>query len=129
MKITLKQNEEIDFICYHFADKYIPSKEEREEYIKVSVLGVDKQSIKDDNKILQAKRTLDITLKMWRQDLTIGLLGADELQEDFKDFPYGLKLIDSVINSVTPNYRSEKLEKHKQFATILSITNFPKIIL
>lgn len=130
MRITNKQQQEIDFLCNLFKVNN-PTQEEIDEYIKATVLGIGQMSSGalnngKRNRLFDAKRKLDINIKMWREDLTTGMLGADELKEDF-NCEYGNKLVNSIINSVTPKYRMKVLKIDKPH-TILALTNFPQII-
>ena len=77
MKITRKQQEEIDFLCTVFNVE--PNDEEIQDYLNVSVRGkgVGYKNIGGtNNSLLLAKRRLDISIKMWREDLTVGILGG-----------------------------------------------------
>lgn len=95
MNISRKQKEEIDFLSK--IENISPTKDEIETYVNYTVKGISKDKT---NILFQAKRKLDIMIKMWREDLTTGLISVDELKEDFKS-EYFNKLIDSVIKGVT----------------------------
>lgn len=120
MQIPRKQQQEIDFLIEHFVRSEV-SKEDKEEFCNVTARGG--KGMFTDNPLLNAKRKLDITVKMWREDLCNGHLAVFELQEDFT-CPYGKRVINSVIKSVTPEYR----KKNMSDMTILSYTNFPETI-
>jgi hypothetical protein len=109
MKLTNKQKQEIKF----FEDWGINGKpfestpEEREEYINETVNGikVERKSVWDKmNKISQAKRMFEITYKMWKEDIDVGMLSPDELMEDFSDNSFGVKIVESL----APNYMKFK---------------------
>lgn len=112
MKITKSQQEEIDFFSGIANPPFEPTQQEKEDYIKETVHGI-KRGI---NRISEAKRFMDITIPMWREDLVNGLLSIDELynDEEFKKFPYAKKIIDSVLKSLNFN----KYQKDKGFAVI-----------
>ena len=76
--ISIRQKQEIDFLRKHFGAKN--KKSEEEEYIKQTVRGEESNI---NNSLFQAKRSLDITIKMWRQDMHDGILAYWELTEDF----------------------------------------------
>jgi len=125
MKITNKQQEEIEFLIKLFKLKDVYLKD-KENYILSTVLGKKKMSTGgldsgETNKLFDAKRRLDMNIKMWREDLTNGLLSVNELKEDF-DCEYGNRLVNSIIKSVTKDYRKDILSKG--IYTVLSITNF-----
>jgi hypothetical protein len=127
--ITKKQQEEINFLSSVYKVPN-PTDQEIKEYLDNTVLGIGKFSSGGmegsvSNRLFEAKRKLDIDIKSWREDLTKGLLGADELKEDF-NCEYGNKLVDSILNGVTREYRQKILSKGE--ATILAFTNFPKIM-
>jgi len=127
MLITNKQLKEIEFLEKYF-DIDSSTKEQREEYIYHTVRGIKgKNPIYDKNLLFQAKRKLDINIKMWRKDLTIGLISVEELKEDF-NCEYGHNLIDSIIKSVDKKYREKMFKKYSKIVTILSFTNFPEIM-
>lgn len=108
--ISRKQQEEIDFFCGTAKMPFIPTQEEIEEYINETVHG-KKTYFNESNlgnsisRIGNAKRNFDITISMWREDLVNGLLSIDELYEDeeFKEYPFAKRLIDSVLKSLDFN--------------------------
>lgn len=60
-----------------------PTEEEIAAYIDHTVRGGKVLAARDDaNRLMQAKRNLDMTIKMWIEDLSSGLLRLDELQRD-----------------------------------------------
>lgn len=108
MKLTNKQKLEIDFLEKWGLNQepFIATDEEKIGYINETVHGI-KQPKKmwnvQGNKLCEAKRMVDITIKMWIEDLKTGMLSLDELREDFIDSPHGLKLI----NSIAKHYMTE----------------------
>lgn len=110
MKISKKQQEEIDF----YARGFIPTELEKEEYINETVYGIKKQRNnvwERRNRISESKRSFEITIAMWREDLVNGLLSIDELYQDeeFGKYPYTKRLIDSILKSLNFNtYKSGK---------------------
>ncbi len=109
MKISRKQQNEIDFLYKEFPRhfEHEPSQEEKEEYVLATVHGKGKVSIggigqgRTQNPIFDAKRTLDITIKMWRESLYTdknpsGVFFIQELYDEFGGTEFGKKLIDSV---------------------------------
>lgn len=127
--ITKKQLEEIEFLEKNYKVSSTP--EERLDYIDWSVHGKTANvggggiSGGKSNSLMEAKRKLDIDIKSWREDLTRGLLSVEELKEDFNS-AYGNRLVDSIIDGVTREYRKKILAKGPY--TILVIENFPKLI-
>jgi len=101
MKISNKQKLEIEFLEQWGINNepFTATDEEKIGYINETVHGV-KQPPRTwnipGNKLCEAKRMVDITIKMWIEDLKTGMLSVDELKEDFADSPHGLKLIDSI---------------------------------
>lgn len=124
MKISKRQHEEIDFLVLHFCTGYNPVSSDIEEYINVTVLG--KGSLKEgkfsSNPLLSAKHRLDIMIKIWRRDITIGYLSVHELKADF-NHPYFDRIMDSILKSVTRDYRLKTLTDSKDM-TCLAFTNF-----
>lgn len=104
MKITKKQQSEIDFFSNHIGEKINPTEKEIEEYIEVTVFGKGRGVInspmgnekQQNNPLLLKKRGLDILIKQWRGDIDDGLLSCDELADDFGQHPYILKIIKTI---------------------------------
>lgn len=119
MKISKRQKEEIDFLVKVYRAN--PSQEEMEDYISVTVHGGKTKF--PQSSLLQAKWNLDIDIKQWREDLTLGLLGKNELKTDF-NCPYADRLVESIISGITKEYRRKILEKNDNKITVLAITNF-----
>lgn len=111
MKITKKIRQEVDFICTFFCTPkmYIPTESEIINYVETTVLGTKKDNgggMAGSTSILfQGKRNLDMTVKMWREDLLNGLLAFIELEEDYGSHPYGIKLLRSIRKSIDFNNR------------------------
>ena len=128
MKLTKKQQQEVDF----FSRNCSPTASDVKEYIYVTVHGagsgkVGAMSRDVENPLLVNKRILDIQIKEWRHDLTIGLLSVEELRQDQElQYPYIQKIIDQIIKSVTPEYRLALLSKQKE-ASPAAIGNFPAL--
>jgi hypothetical protein len=96
-KITKKQQDEIDFFSKKW-DSFIPTEEERGEYIKWTVNGEKKDWRMTCNRLFIAKRKLDIIIKFWKQDIyQWGLLRKKELLEDEElRCPYFSKIVNSI---------------------------------
>lgn len=105
MKITKKQFREIEFLCYI---KDIPlnsvTQEEKEHYILNTVHG--KREL--ENRIIEAKRWLDITISQWREDLSKGLLLIYELDEEYSQFEHWKGLRKGILKSITNKYKMPK---------------------
>lgn len=113
MRITKKQLEEIDFLekFYINSNKNLPevvsSKEQREEYIKWSVLGKKAEQVGFggfNNPLMNAKRSLDIDVKSWRHDISCGLMWVNEFIEDF-NHPFATKLFNGILKGATLKYK------------------------
>ena len=103
MKITLKQHEEIDWLAKHFVTKgIVVTDAHKQDYIQVSVYGegsgkVDVGGKGTQNPLLIAKRSLDMNIKMWRQDIGNGLFAIWEFEEDEFMQGYGEKIFRSIM--------------------------------
>ncbi|MCK9597796.1 MAG: hypothetical protein M0R06_02070 [Sphaerochaeta sp.] len=126
IKITKKQAEEIEFIekkaMTLMNDGKFPkveiTDETREDYIEKTVKGKKSPSGKSDpNPLFQAKRMLDLNVKMWREDLRDGLITIDELKE-YDDSNYFHSLIDGIVNGL-PNSKIMREDPEKY--VVLSI--------
>lgn len=97
MKLTKKQNDEIDFLCRYFGG----DRSDVEDYILATTRGLrsvsDKFSV---NPLRNAKTSLDRNIKMWRAGLREGTLFPSELRDSFGDHPYGAKVVKAVVSSV-----------------------------
>lgn len=115
MRITNKQLEEIDFLTKYCINNHTndyeacqariknlpepvfeyvsPTSEQMEQYINWSVNGKTKDY---HNPLFEARRSLDIQVKMWREDLQTGLFCIDEILDDFKH-PYAVKLFKGIL--------------------------------
>jgi hypothetical protein len=125
MITSSKQLQEIQFLEKNFI-KRITTDEERRTYISSTVHG--KRGLRIDhrdvgNVLEEAKRKLDISIAMWREDLVKGILSVDELKSDL-DCEYGNKIVDSIISSVTKEFRLKTLIGSD--ATVCAFTNFPE---
>lgn len=99
--MTKKQLEEIDFLSKQW--NINPTEEQKKEYLAQTVHGKSTGGQKGLNSLFQAKRRLDMTIKSWREDLAIGILGIEELKEDF-NHPY----MDKVLKGIAKGLRSDK---------------------
>lgn len=102
MKITKKQNEEIDFLSIAFNIK--PDENQKIEFVKITALW---EWIKWDiryekNPLIISKRKLDITVKMWAEDMRDWILYYKELLEDYDNHPYIVKIVNSIRKNLTP---------------------------
>lgn len=107
MRISPKVLLEIDFLLRYFSPVayYDPSQEEVERYFNATVLGKGKESLGGldggiPSSLFLAKRNLDMTIKMWREDLVNGALGIEELEADYSSHPYGKRLILSIVKGL-----------------------------
>ncbi len=105
MRITQKQQEEIDWICKHFCNGYIPTQEEMKEYIQISVYGKGSGKVgtlghANKNPILNGKRALDIQIKMWRKDIADGFFMVSEFDEEGLMEGYGDKIFKSIMQNL-----------------------------
>lgn len=103
MKISNKIQQEVNFLCTFFADPkgYKPSDEEIKMYVNSTVYGTHKESVGgisggQISVLFQAKRNLDIAIKVWRKDMIDGILAFIELEQDYGNHPYGMKLLRSI---------------------------------
>jgi hypothetical protein len=92
--MTNKQKQEIDFLTLYFEAK--PTQEEIDFYIQHTVHGKGTADKYHKNSIFQAKRGLDIMIKEWTRDMQDGLLAYWELQEEFNNHPYAIKVINTI---------------------------------
>ena len=122
MKYTKKQQQEIEYLKTWA--KTLVSEQDIEEYILVTTKGIGNSGKFSSNPLIIAQQRLGITLDMWKEDMVKGLIGFNELIDD-ASCEYEKKLIISLRDSVTGNYRKDNL---KQGGTVLSFTNFPKVM-
>lgn len=121
MEITQKQEQEIDFLIKYFSSGTVTSAD-KEDYINHTVLGIKKNNkgkFDFDNPLFQAKRSLDISIKLWQEDLFEGLLGIRELLEDFNHHPYAYKVLDAI--------RKTLIKKRKQGVAPKQFDEFYKL--
>lgn len=118
MKLTNKQKQEIDFLTQVWPDKSFEStQEEVEEFINYTIKGVKiKDGRSGGNRIFQNKRNLEISAKMWIDDILDMRLSLVELQEDF-NHPYTDHLIDSIRKQVVRKRRQLKQNTGSPFLT------------
>ena len=90
MKISKKQKAEIDFLSNRY-NKFTTNEKEIEEFINCVVYGKIKLETDSTNRLFQAKRSLEIMIKMWKQDIKLGDISVAELKNDF-NHPYFDKL-------------------------------------
>ena len=106
MKISNKQLEEIQFM--EEFGKCSSTIEQREQYINATVNGIGNASIdqfgRQNNPLLIAKRSLEISMGAWREDLANGMLSIQELKEDFGNSNFGKNLLKSLSKGIKPNY-------------------------
>ena len=102
VKVSKKIIQEVDFLCTYFMEHkgYYPAQKEIEEYVESTVLGT-KKAFKGgvdgiSAPLFQAKRSLDMSIKMWRKDLVDGILDFSELEENYGNHPYGDRLLKSI---------------------------------
>lgn len=108
MKISKKQELEIDFLCSKYGN-FTPTQEEKEEYVNITVNGVGSKGKMTENRIFQQKRLLDIDIKGWRKEIMeekfIMALGfIDQLREDPElKHPYLDKIILTIVKNLDKN--------------------------
>lgn len=103
MRLTKRQRDEVEYL-QHFA-RFTASDEDVKDYIEATVHG--KTTLGDklsSNKLRHAKARLNMTIAMWVEDLSTGLLSFDELLEDPQlQSPY----IQRIIETLRPSYLGE----------------------
>ncbi len=92
--ITEKQEQEINFLSKYFGG-FQPNKKEIEDFIQGVVYGKKELGIRNNNRLFQAKRRFEMTLKMWKEDLP-RIITKEELLEDFNNNPYISKIINKL---------------------------------
>jgi len=122
MSLSNKQQKELAFLIKYKNIQGVTD-DEIQAYFDYTVKG--KGDIDKNNRLFLAKWSLDVMVKMWREDITNGLFGVQELKDDFND-EYFNELMDSIVKSVTPEYRRKVLSKGE--GSVLSFTNFPKVL-
>jgi hypothetical protein len=137
MKISIKQQQEIDFLSreYNKSKIFEPTQEEIEQYIEYTVHGVAKtierygNAVGQDNRLIRNQRLLNMSISMWKQDLTTGLLSAEDLLEDYTS-PYGQKMVMGVLKSITREYRLDTLQKtpRAEICYWVSLSNALKVV-
>jgi len=104
IKLTKNQKMEMDFLSSKLGDwwgnKFIPTEEEVIEFVNVTTYGKEPNSDSEfggvNNRLLQGKRRLNLSIKMWEEDWGIYIF-----ESELKEFnhPY----IDKVINTINKN--------------------------
>lgn len=123
MKLTRKQVEEIEYIktwnksTLEITDKHV------EEYINATVYGKGEGGKMSSNPLVSAKQRLEVTLALWKEDLTLGLISFQELLDD-ATCEFEKKLIYSIKQSISRKYRVSTFNNSKMKPTILAFTNF-----
>ena len=112
MKLTKKQQEEVNYLKTWNKSGITITDEHIEEYINSTVYGKGDGGKMSKNPLITAKQRLEITLALWKEDLTIGLISFQELLDD-ATCDFERKLIYSIRDSVSPKYRKEAFLKHK----------------
>lgn len=123
MKLTNKQRQEVEYLKTW--SKIPVSDESVEEYINITVNGLNRGGKFSDNPLVQAQQRLGVTLSLWKEDMVKGLVSFDELMEE-ASCDYEKSLITSVRDSVTAKYRRQNLKEND--GTVLSFTNFPEVM-
>lgn len=103
MKLTKRQREEVEYL-QHFA-RFTATEDDVQEYIAATVHGDTKEKDKlSQNKLRHAKARLNMTIAMWTEDISTGLLALSELIEDPQlQYPY----VQRIIATLQPTYRGE----------------------
>lgn len=114
MRLSNGQKQEIEFLSNEFK-KFSPTEQEVEQFIEYTVYGKGKTEQKhgkvacDSNRLILAKRSLEISSAMWKQDITTGLLSVRELAEDYPS-EYGKRFVKGLCKSITREYRMKQLQ-------------------
>lgn len=106
MKLSNKQKIEIDFLSSVWGidgTNFEPTEEEIKYFIETTVFGKGDGRVtnpmsgyKQENRILIAKRGLDIVIKNWISGIKEGILTTTELKRDFDNNPYILKIMKTI---------------------------------
>jgi len=106
IKISNKQRREIDFLQKYFSKNKLFTSNEIDQFILWTSKGEggDSDSIKSRNSVFQAKRSLDITIKMWREDLGYNgrepIIAFYEIEMWHDSHPYIMKVINSMRRNI-----------------------------
>jgi len=103
--MTKKQQQEIDFLEKTW--NISATVEEKREYIEQTVLGGKTDGSFEKNRLFQAKRKLDMNVKMWRQDLITGLVSYEEMREDF-NHPYMDKVLKGIMKGIVVDDKASR---------------------
>lgn len=89
--------------------RYKPSQKDITEYIEWSVLGkkLENTTASHPNKLVEAKRKLDIDVKSWRNDIKEGLFYVQEFIDDFND-PYATRLFNGILKGIDFKFENAK---------------------
>lgn len=112
MKITIKQEQEIDFFTNRWGESFTPTQKEKDDYILGTVHGEVELGQRSDNRIFQKKRRFEMTYKLWEHDLRDGLLLKQELMEDFGDHPFSKKIINNLYKKILSSVSKEDIVIH-----------------
>ena len=91
MRITRKQQEEMDFLSNYLQLKYTPTQEEIVEYLEYCVNGKGNLDNRSLNRLFQSKRRFEIAIVLWKEDIKEGILHPSELQEEYKESNYWMR--------------------------------------
>lgn len=100
-----RQAEEIEFLSNKF-EHFNPTEYEVTEFIEVTCKGSRPVTVSEmfaipDNRLLRAKRMLDISVKMWRQGIRDGILTITEIATDPElECPYLNKILNAIHNNI-----------------------------
>jgi len=94
-QLTPRQQEEVEWLSGHFS--FMPTEEQVSDYIEKTVHGKKTMGNQDANPLFQAKRRLDMTVKMWKEDLLDGLVQHTELRDGTA---YMNRLVDSLLRDL-----------------------------
>ena len=91
MKISKRQQDELDFLCKTYRLK--PTEKEIEQFFQWVAFGKNKDTNPrySKNCLFQAKRKWDMQLKMYIENFH--LIPKQELLNEWKDEPYAIKCI------------------------------------
>lgn len=109
MRLTSRQKEEINFLSKYYQKKwfrdFIPTEREIIWFIELTSKGVwSKFDRWEENRLLLAKRSFDIILKYWIEDMKNWMLSYRELLEDFNNDIYLERIILNIRKNIVPNH-------------------------
>lgn len=89
MKLTNKQKKEIDYLKTWSKNQVTDS--DVSEFVLVTTKGIGKSGKFSSNPLVIAQYRLGVTMKMWEEDLQIGLITINELiEEAYNDYEKNL---------------------------------------